>query len=96
MFYKIFKTKSQKYLFKLKPEKTSLYVTRNAENIPLFNIKRNFYKNSFFPSSIFEWSNLDSNLRSSETFGIFKNNVVKFVRPKPNSFLTATILRGLD
>ena len=49
MFYKIFKSKSPQYLFKLIHEKTSSYVTRNAENIPLFNIKRNFYKNSFFP-----------------------------------------------
>ena len=54
MFYKIFKSKSPQYLFKLIPEKTSSYVTRNAENIPLFNIKHNFYKNSFFPSSIIE------------------------------------------
>ena len=49
MFYKIFKSKSPQYLFKLIPEKTSSYVTRNAENIPLFNIKHKFYKNPFFP-----------------------------------------------
>ena len=54
IFYKIFKSKSPQYLFKLIPEKTSSDVTRNTENIPLFNIKHNFYKNSFFPSSIIE------------------------------------------
>ena len=48
MFYKICKSKSPQYLFKLIPEKTLSYVTRNAENIPLFNTKHNFYKNSFF------------------------------------------------
>ena len=63
MFYKIFKSKSPQYLFKLIPEKTSSYVTRNAEHIPLLNIKHSFYKNSFFPSSIIEWNNLDPNLR---------------------------------
>ena len=65
MFYKIFKSKSPQYLFKLIPEKTSSYVTRNAENIPLFNIKRNFYINSFFLSSIIDWNNLDPNLSNS-------------------------------
>ena len=47
-------------------------------------------------SLITECSNLDSNLRNSQNFGIFKNNIHKFIRPKPNSFLTAEILRGLD
>ena len=65
MFSKIFKSKRPQYLFKLIPEKTSPYVTRNAENIPLFNIKRNFYINSFFLSSIIDWNNLDPNLRYS-------------------------------
>ena len=64
MFYKIFKSKSPQYLFKLIPEKTSSYVIRNAQNIPLFNIKHNFYKNSFFPSLIIEWNNIDPNLRN--------------------------------
>ena len=96
MFYKTFKSKSPQYLLKLIIEKTSSYVTRNAGNIPLFNIKHNFYKNSFFPSSIIEWNNLDPNLRNSENFGISKNNILKFIRPKPNSFLTAATLRGLD
>ena len=95
MFYKIFKSKSPQYLFKLIPEKTSSYVTRNAENIPLFNIKHNFYKNSFFPSSIIEWNNLDPKLRNSENFGNFKNNILKFIRPKPNSFFTCCNLKGI-
>ena len=100
MFYKIFKSKSPQYLFKLIPEKTSSHVTRNAENIPLFNIKLNFYKNSFFPSSIIEWSNLDPKLHNSENFGNFKiyniQNILEFIRPNQTVFLTAAVLRGLD
>ena len=95
MFYKIFKSKSPQYLFKLIPEKTSSYVTRNAENIPLFNIKHNFYKNSFFPSSIIEWNNLDPKLCNSENFGIFKNNILRFIRPKPNSFFNSCNLQWI-
>ena len=96
MFFKICKSKSPQYFFKWMPEKTSLYVTRNADNIPIFNIKHNFYNNSFFPSAINEWNNLGSNHLKSENFGIFKKNVLKFIRPKPNSFLTAAILRRQD
>ena len=96
MFYKIFKSKSPQYLFKLIPEKTSSYVTRNAEHIPLFNIKHNFYKNSFFPSSIIEWNNLNPNLPNSEHFGIFKNNILKFIRGKPNSFFNCCNFKGIS
>ena len=94
MFYKIFKSKSPQYIFRLIPEKIS-YVTRNADNISLFNIKQNFYKNSFFPSSTTGWNNLDPNLRNSENFGIFKNNILKFIRPKPNSFFNCYNLKGI-
>ena len=68
-------------------------VIRNADNVPLFNINHNFYKNSFFTSLIIESNNVDPNLHS---FGIFKNNILKFVRPKPNSFFTPAILGELD
>ena len=93
MFYKTFKSKSPQYLFKLIPEKTSSYITPNTDNIPLFNTKHNFYRNSFFPSSIIEWTKLYPNLHKSENFSIFKNNIVKFIRPIPNNFLTAAILK---
>ena len=86
MSYKMFKNKSPQCLFKLTTEKTSSHVTRNADNIPLLNTKHNFYRHFFLPSSIIEWNNLDLNLRTSKNFGIFKNNVRKFIRPKLNSF----------
>ena len=77
MSYKISKSESPQYLFKLIPEKTSSYVTGNTDNIPFLKIKQNFYKSSFFPSSIIEWNKLDPNLHNSENFGIFKNNIQK-------------------
>ena len=39
--------------------------------------------------------NLDPNLRNSENFGIFKNNILKFIRPKPNSFFNCCNLKGI-
>ena len=40
-----------------------------------------FLKNSFFPSVIIGWNNL----RNSDTYGTFKNAILKFIRPSPNS-----------
>ena len=46
-------------------------------------------------SSIIEWSKLDPNLRNSKKFRIFKNNILKFIRPKPNSFFNYFNLKGI-
>ena len=48
-FYKFNKNESPQYLARLVPLRHSSY---NAENIPLFKIKHNFFKNSFFPSAV--------------------------------------------
>ena len=63
----------------------SLYSTRNIPNILLVNTKYNFFKNSFFPSTIIEWNNLDPHLTKSDNFLIFKSNTLRFIRPSPNS-----------
>ena len=59
LFYKILENKNPKYLFSLIPTRRSLSSARNIHNIPLVNTKHNFFKNSFFPSTIIEWNNLD-------------------------------------
>ena len=65
-------------------------------SIFLFLISRiTFIKNSFFPSMIIEWNNLDSKLWNSENFDIFKNNILTFIRPKPNSFFNCCNLKGI-
>ena len=48
MFYKICKSESLQYLFKLVPEKLSSYVARNASNTLLFNTEQNFFLISLF------------------------------------------------
>ena len=88
-FYKIFKSKSPQYLFKLIPEKTSSYITRNTDNIPLFNTKHNFYRNFFFPLS---------GTNYIRTFAIQKNLVfskifLNLLDPYQTIFWTAAILK---
>ena len=96
MFYKIYKNKSPQYLFKLIPEKTHAYTTRNVDNIPCFKIRHNFFKNSFFPSTIIEWNNLDPTLWNSKRFVDFKNSILKFIRPSPSNILIVIIIKVLD
>ena len=84
-FYWVFKNESPRYLFNLVPIRNPAYSTRNHVNIPLFKTNHNFFKISFFPSTIIEWNNLDPNLRNSDTYGNFKNTILKFIRSSPNS-----------
>ena len=75
LFYKILHSKSPSYLFNLIPENNNPYASRSALNnqIPFFNAKTNFFKNSFFPAVITEWNNLDISIRNSPSCHIFKN-----------------------
>ena len=83
-FCKVFKNESLRYLFNIIPIRNPAYSTWNHINIPLFKTTHNFFKNSFFPSSIIQWNNLAPILRNSGTYGTFKSAILKFIRP-PNS-----------
>ena len=72
-FYKIFKNQSPRYLYELLPIKTTPHNTRSSINLPLFHIRHNFFKNSFFPSAVIELNNLDLSIQNSESLNIFKN-----------------------
>ena len=64
-------------------------------NIPVVNTKHEFSKNSFFPSTIIKWNNLDPHIRKSENFSVFKSNILNFIRPSPNSVYNCHIPRGI-
>ena len=84
LFYKVLNNEHPQYLFNLIPVRPTLYPTRNALNIPLLNANHNFFKNSFFPSTIIEWNKLDPGLRKAESLSLFKTNILEFIRPSPN------------
>ena len=60
-----------------------------------FKIRHNFFKNSFFPSTIIEWNNLDPTLRNSKTFVDFKNSILKFIRPSPSNVFNCNNYKGI-
>ena len=77
------------------PLRNFTYTTRNTENIPLFKTKPNFFENSFFFSAAIKWNGLDYNIRNVGIFRTFKNNILKFIRPTPNSAFNCENLRGI-
>ena len=88
MFYKILNGKAPSYLLDLVPEHISSNVSFRRNDIrPSFS-RTNRYDNSIFPFCISNWNNLDSNIKSSSSFSLFKTNLNKFVRPKGNIFFS--------
>ena len=53
-------------------------------NPPNFKVKHDYFKNSFFPSTLIEWNKLDLNIRNSERLTNFKGNILKFIHPSEN------------
>ena len=76
-----------------------LYVHTEQETltlfIPQFNVRRTFFRNSYFPSTVNEWNNLDKSITNSESFSIFKKNILKFIRPTPNSIFNCHNPKGV-
>ena len=58
-------------------------------------MRHNFYKNSFFPSTIIEWNNLDPTLRNSKSFVDFKKSILKFIRPSPSNVFNCNNHKGI-
>ena len=84
-FYQILNEKSLSYLFDLIPNLNRVRETRHSNDIPAVHTRQNYFKNSFFPSTISEWNNLDCKIRNSGSLSIFKNNLLNFIRPCANS-----------
>ena len=84
-FFEILKCQSPAYLFRIPPHFSKAYNTRTNNKIPLFSGEHNFFINSFFPSTVIEWNNLDLKIRNSKTFSAFKKSILKFIRPSSNS-----------
>ena len=95
IFFKIFKGQSPEYRFRLLPRVSKQYNTRTNNNFRLFGGKHNFFRNSFFPSTVIEWNNLDLKIRNSETFSAFKKSILKFIRPSLNSISNSHSHNGI-
>ena len=94
-FYKILKSQSPKYLYSIIPIHNMSYRTRQYNKIPAINVKHDFFKNTFFPSTIMEWNKLDWEIKNSESIVTFKKRILSFIRPSANSTFNCHNPRGI-
>ena len=69
--------------------------TRQCNKIPAINVKHDFFKNTFFPSTIMEWNKLDWEIKNSESIVTFKKRILSFIRPSANSTFNCHNPRGI-
>ena len=62
-----------------------VHKTRPIYNIPPIKVRFDYFKNSFFPSAITEWNQLDLNIRHSASLDTFKKKLLNFIRFCDNS-----------
>ena len=63
--------------------------------MPFLNVKTNHFKNPFIPAVIAKGSKLDVNIRNSNSCSVFKNSILKFIRPEPNQVFDIHNTEGL-
>ena len=83
-FYKIKNNGIPSYLAELIPSEFHLSNTQNTRNITTYSCRTDAFKYSFFPWTINEWNKLNFNIQTS-SFNIFRANLIKIIRPIPNS-----------
>ena len=49
-----------------------------------------YFANSFFPYAIKEWNSSSPEIRKSVSHEVFKNSLLKFIRPSPNSLFNVS------
>ena len=94
-FYKMLKSQSPKYFYSIIPIRNMSYRTRQCNKIPAINVKHDFFKNTFFPSTIMEWNKLDWEIKNSESIVTFKKRILSFIRPSANSTFNCHNPRGI-
>ena len=71
-FHKVLNEKSASYLFDLILNLNRVHETRHGNNVPAIHVTHDYFKNSFFPSTISEWNKLDWKIRNSESLNFKK------------------------
>ena len=66
-------------MYNLIPDRVKFYSTRSSQIDNISNVKTrsNFFRNSFFPSTITEWSKLDRDIRNSNSLNVSKLFLLK-------------------
>ena len=77
--YKVLSIGQPSYIYDLLPPLRSSPQHVNSFN--LVSCKYEYFKNLFIPNVIYEWNNLDPDICSSASYNLFRNTLLKFIRP---------------
>ena len=61
------------------------YRTKRCNKISAIDVKHDFFKKTFFPSTIIEWKKLDWKIKNSKSVETLKKRILSFIRPISNS-----------
>ena len=95
LFKKVLRNRFPIYLHNIIPNPIRIYNTRNANLIPQIPCRSLMFSSSFFPYTISEWNKLDEGIRKIDSFEIFKNSLLKIIRPAPNNVFLIRDATGL-
>ena len=71
------------------------YRTWQCNKISSINVKHDFFKNTFFPSTTIEWNKLDWKIKTFEIIETFKKKILSFIRPSPNGTFNCHNPKGI-
>ena len=90
LFYKIVVNKSPNYLYNYVLTIKQSYQNRSGDKSLHMYFRTEYFGNSFFPYAIKEWNNLSPEIRKSVSYEVFKNSLLKLIKPSPNSLLSVS------
>ena len=95
-FYKIYNKQALGYLTELIPTRNEAYQTRDVANVPSLSFKHNLFQNTFNKfKNILEWNKVDPSLWNSANYNVFRNSILKFIRPFPDKIFQCHNLKGI-
>ena len=85
-FYKIIKNLTPEYLrVPILPLHNHLAGNRSSNVLRPIFCRTDRHQNSFFPDSVISWNNIGPELREAKSLSVFKNNILKIIRPTKRS-----------
>ena len=94
-FCKIVLKKSFNYFYNYASTGNQFYQARNSSKFLHMSCRTVNFANSYFPRTIKEWNNSNLKILKSVSFQIFKNSLLKFIRPAPNSLFNVSQSLGI-
>ena len=87
MLVQIYKENQPSSLSNIVPQRHFAFNTRNIDKTPLFKIKHNFFKNSFFFRVVLNGTSSMLIFGVKTVFTFLKRNILQFITPTLSSFL---------